>query len=111
MERLCFDEQQRTEYEKLIQEHRKSIREAQDSMILLKNQLYSTLKSNADASNRNKIIAVLGDLQKKIENIHYYHFQAIKSLCKPEQHIKFDSLCSDITGLFPQRGQKHPNEK
>ena len=108
MERLQMDEQQRNAFEKLIEVHKKSIREAEDSIIYYKNRLYETLKTSADTTGKDSLLFALGYWQKKVETAHYNHFEAIRLLCKPEQYSKFDSLCEDMSRLFPQRGKKAP---
>lgn len=106
MERLHFDEKQKDAYSQLVDQHRKDIRLAEDSILTLKNRLYATLKNGSDTTAKNNLIQNIGDLQVLIENTHYHHFEDIRSLCNPSQSADFDKLCSDITNLFPQRGKK-----
>ena len=108
IERLHLDEQQKNIYGLLVENHRNSIRQSEDSMITLKNRLYKTLKINADTSDKARLIGAIVEIQKKIESMHYQHFEGIRSLCKPEQSGDFDDLCDEITNLFPQRGKKVP---
>lgn len=108
IERLHLDEQQKNIYGLLVENHRNSIRQSEDSIITLKNRLYSTLKTTSDTTEKDKIIGAIVEIQKKIESMHYEHFNAIKSLCRPEQYGDFDDLCDEITNLFPQRGKKVP---
>ena len=108
IERLHLDEQQKNIYGLLVENHRNSIRQSEDSMITLKNRLYKTLKTSADTSDKARLIGAIVEIQKKIETTHYQHFEGIRSLCKPEQSEDFDDLCDEITNLFPQRGKKVP---
>ena len=108
IERLHLDEQQKNIYGLLVENHRNSIRQSEDSMITLKNRLYKTLKTSADTSDKARLIGAIVEIQKKIETTHYQHFEGIRSLCKPEQSGDFDDLCDEITNLFPQRGKKVP---
>lgn len=108
IERLHLDEQQKNIYGLLVENHRNSIRQSEDSMITLKNRLYKTLKTSADTSDKARLIGAIVEIQKKIETTHYQHFEGIRSLCKPEQSGDFNDLCDEITNLFPQRGKKVP---
>lgn len=106
IERLRFDQKQIDSYSKLVDEHRKNIKQTEDSIMVLKNQLYATLKTGADTTAKKNLIQAIGALQIMIENTHYRHFEDIRSLCNSSQYADFDKLCSDITNLFPQRGKK-----
>jgi periplasmic protein CpxP/Spy len=100
IERLRFDAAQIEAYQKLIDGHRANIRVSNHRMRELKNKLYATLKQPNAQQEADSIIAEIGALQITIEQIHYKHFQDIKQLCTPEQMGAFDSLSSDIAGLF-----------
>lgn len=108
IERLNFDKEQVVQYEKLIHLHQQSVKELNGQIRDTKNQLYSTLASDA-VSSKDSLENKLGDLQKQIESVHYNHFEKIKKLCKPEQIEKFNSLTLELAKYFaPGRNSQPP---
>lgn len=99
IERLHFDEGQVEEYKKLISAHRAEVVANDQQVRALKDELYHTLVDN-NAGNRDSMIAAIVDLQRRIENVHYDHFLAIKKLCRPDQQRDFEELAPDLTRLF-----------
>lgn len=99
IKRLKFDDNQITEYEKLIQWHRTSITECERDIRDLKMSLYSTLNNENEDDNYLIYIALRG-LQDNIEHIHYKHFQDIRKLCRADQKILFDELSKELFNLF-----------
>lgn len=110
IERLKLDNAQIETYDLYISQHRKAIRQTEDQIHQLKNELYKTLNTNSDTLQRNILIAKLGALQMNIEKIHIRHFEEIRDLCKPEQKDNFENLTSEIATLFA-RGPKREPEK
>ncbi|MBK8448565.1 MAG: hypothetical protein IPL42_00500 [Saprospiraceae bacterium] len=102
IEKLGFDENQISEYEKLIAWHKGEIKKSNQQMIELKHKLYETLTANETATGKDSLLTEIGNLQIVLENIHYKHFQDIKKLCKPEQQKAFDAFTLEITNLFPR---------
>ena len=102
IEKLQFDENQIKKYEKMITWHRTEIQKSEGQMLALKHQLYATLTDTAASAQKDSLIAEIGRLQVAIENIHYKHFQDIKSLCTPAQQPYFEDFTEEITRLFPR---------
>jgi hypothetical protein len=100
IEKLNLDQNQTRDYEKLIQWHRSEIRNSEDEILMLKNRLYSGLATDTDSVQKDSLINELAKVQTKIENIHYKHFQDIKTLCHADQKKAFESLTREIAGLF-----------
>jgi len=110
IEKLQFNEGQKKAYEKLIAAHREKIQTEDLKLLVLKNQMYLTLRESPTKSIADSLITEIGKGQAKIEHINYKHFQDISKLCNPEQQILFYELCKDIAELFtPLAGPK--NEK
>lgn len=110
IERLNFDKEQIVQYEKLINLHQQSVKELNGQIRETKNQLYSTLASDA-VSSKNSLENKLGGLQKQIESVHYDHFAEIKRLCKPEQIEKFNSLTLELAKFFAPGRKSQPPPK
>jgi len=99
IQKLKFDDTQIKAYQDLIDEHRQNVREYNDEIREVKNELYLTLSDNnptkvSDLQNR------LAQLQKEIELVHYNHFAAIKKLCKPDQIAAFNELTAELAAIF-----------
>jgi len=107
IERLKFDENQIQQYDELISQHRRQIREKRHEMTDLKTQYYSLLK-NEDKKNGDLLINEIGKLSMETEKINYKHFQDIKRICRPDQMKNFDNLIDDFENLF-NRPDKPPH--
>lgn len=108
IEKLQFDDAQVKQYDVLIKKHRSDIRQAQDGIRNLKNNLYGQLKSPASGNNSDSTISQITTLQKNIEYIHLHHFRDIQQLCRQEQLPLFNALTAEIAGLF---SPNHPRKK
>lgn len=98
--KLNFDENQIQLYDSLIKGHRKSIDKKENSIIELKNLLYSELRSSKIKPEKDSIINEIAKIQIEIEHIHYNHFDDIKKICKPEQLNNYNELIKEIARLF-----------
>lgn len=96
---LHFSESQNQAYNLLIQEHRKQIHQADDSLRVLKEQLYQRL-GDPDRAQRDSLIEAIGGVQKNIEYIHWNHFKDIEALCLPNQKAYFTELQNQMATLF-----------
>lgn len=106
--KLDFDENQVKQYESLILWHRGEIDKSQEQIVVLKNELYSTLV-DSNATTKDSLINKISAIQKNIETIHYKHFQDIKNLCRPDQLVAFEKLSKEIAALFaPPHPPKRP---
>lgn len=107
IERLNFDDNQIIDYEKLIHQHRKDIRENDLKILALKNELYLLLIKNEVESSIDSLTTEIGKIQRNIEKIHFSHFQDIKALCNQEQMDEFEILSKELAGIFNHK--KHLN--
>lgn len=107
IERLNFTEDQINEYEDLILDHRATIHNLEESLMNLKQELYSELGQNDFTPD--SLLAEISVIQSKIEQAHFDHFVAIKKLCSEEQRSAFDDLSMELAELF--QPPKPPNEK
>lgn len=98
-ERLELSEEQTIAYNALIQEHRKAISALDDEMMAARNVLYSQLAKNETSAVDSQLV-VIGQIQSKIESIHYQHFADIKALCSEEQLSAFNGLTADLATYF-----------
>lgn len=102
IERLGFDDAQQKKYVVYIKVHQKQIRAAQDQRVVLKNKLYVLLtQSTIDTTKRDSLMQLITDNHQKVEEIHFNHFEEIKSLCKGEEQLKkFDHLSLEFSRFF-----------
>jgi periplasmic protein CpxP/Spy len=101
IERLHFDAAQQKQYDKLIDWHQANIGETDDKIREAKNKLYSQLsKPTVDLKAKDSLIAVINLSQKKIEEIHFRHFEDIKKLCHKDQLDDFNALSEGLARLF-----------
>lgn len=111
IEKLHFDEQQVAEYQVLIDEHRRQIRELDQQIIALKNELYSHLTEQDNKAISDSLTAEIAKVQQRIEQVHFAHFTDIKKLCKPEQQPNFEALSQELTKIFAHKLAPPPRRK
>lgn len=104
IEKLHFDENQIVEYEKIITEHQKSIRNLDDSIRKTKNELYQLLNEEKISSvQKDSLYFKLANYQKQIETTHFNHFLEIKKLCKKEQLADYKNLTEELSKIFSHK--------
>lgn len=101
IEKLHFDENQIVEYEKIIEEHQKAIRNLDDSIRKTKNELYQLLnEEKINSAQKDSLYLKLANYQKQIETTHFNHFLEIKKLCKKEQLADYKNLTEELSKIF-----------
>jgi len=100
IEQLDLNEQQVSNYDKLIREHRAAIRQKDRALRQLKDSLYRQLRDPASDPGPDSLISRISTIQREIEFIHYRHFQDIRTLCRPDQQIHFNELVNELGELF-----------
>lgn len=101
IEKLHFDENQIVEYEKIIKEHQKAIRNLDDSIRKTKNELYQLLnEEKINSAQKDSLYLKLANYQKQIETTHFNHFLEIKKLCKKEQLADYKNLTEELSKIF-----------
>ena len=105
IEKLNFDIAQKEAFQELIKDHKNGINELEEKRRFLKEELFSTLANESNSSD--SILQQLGQVQIKIEQHHYKHFEEIKALCNEAQLANFKSLAVDLANIFkPQHPPK-----
>lgn len=105
---LHLDKEQIAQYEKLIQQHISTVAAFEEEINKTKNSLYLIL-SDTSLTGKDSLVNRLGELQKKIETVHYNHFADIRKLCKREQLVFFSSLTNELAHFFaPNKNTPHP---
>ncbi|MFT3824912.1 MAG: hypothetical protein QM731_13400 [Chitinophagaceae bacterium] len=94
---MKFDKQQEDTYWKLRDSMVNQQRPLMDSIRDAKKQFFDLLKQPAPADSvvraANNNVA---RLQQKLDMLTFTHFQQVRTLCKPEQVAKFDTVIKEI---------------
>lgn len=101
-EKLRFSETQKTQYDALIEQHRTAIREKEAALQGAKTELYALLKED-HSPQKDSVVARIGQIHEAIEQVHFDHFLAIKSLCTPEQLPLFRALTGELEVFFRKK--------
>lgn len=110
IETLKFDNQQTSQYDSLIVIHKKEIKDRNDQIRDLKNELYVMLPNDTISKvTVDSLTSQIGNIQRDIEDIHFNHFMDIKQLCKPSQLAAFQKLSSDLQKIF--HAKRHPEKQ
>lgn len=110
IEKLQLDKDQVAQYKVLIQEHRHAVSSLDKEIMQGKYELYSLLNQD-DESENDALIEFIIEKQKAIEEVHFNHFEQIKSLCRGDQNGKFEALSEELARMFahhPQPKLQHP---
>lgn len=106
-----FDQQQMDSYEQIHKDHFEKMRPFFDSLHASKDNFYNLLYVEAPDSVVNKAAAVIGENQISLDIQMFRHFKNIRSLCKPEQLPKFDSLFKTVLSHMTQHRKPDPKAK
>ncbi len=104
--KLHLDEDQVKNYEVFIQKHRKAVKDNEETMSKLRNDLYQNLKYDQKNIKIDSFLTKIAKQQYIAEEINYQHFLEIKDLCKPSQQKDFDELINEIPDLFSRKRRK-----
>lgn len=103
IEKLGFDANQVAQYDVLVNAHRRDIRMYEDSIKMLKTELYTHALVSSDTAAAQDIIGKIDGVHQAIEWVHYRHFEAIRALCRPDQLPAFMALTQDLAAMFNPR--------
>lgn len=105
IEKLHFDQKQREKYANLIRVHQENIHKVDKVLKKHRQKLFHSL-AEEHPENKDTLLNRICRLQKKIENIHYEHFQELKSICKPSQMNDFKELTRELAKFFSPKPKK-----
>ncbi|MEZ7514214.1 Spy/CpxP family protein refolding chaperone [Flavobacterium frigidarium] len=110
VEKLHFDEPQKKQFRVLIEQHITKIKRYESTILSTKEVLYLQLsQAKIDLKAKDSLIAVLGNMQKKVETARFEHFKAIKSICNtPQQKEDFNNLTIELAQKI---GEPNPISK
>lgn len=108
IERLGLDEEQIVQYDSLIRQHRRDIRNREKEQRMLRTALYAALQSEVKANPSDSLLHALVQVQQEIELIHFNHFRDLRAVCKPEQEPAYQDLLQDLSEIFsPKPPRRH----
>lgn len=98
---LGFNENQKNEYVKLVEEHQKEMRRLSDKIKREKDKLWNILSGPlTDTSSAGTTASEIGSDQKEIEMVTFRHFQKVKELCNEDQKKKFDEVIKEALKMM-----------
>lgn len=112
-----FDETQIAGYKKLKEEQWKIFKPMLSDLWRAKDSLYRMLSdTNATDSSVNAVALWIGEKQKAVELQAFIHYKQIRTLCRPDQLAKYDSLIQQTMkklrkGQKGDSGKKHKDNK
>jgi hypothetical protein len=99
--KLHFNDEQIDSYEKIILLHRQKIRSLDDSIRKSKNELYHLLNEKSVIKHqKDSLFLKLANYQNQIEQTHFNHFLAFKSICRADQLSDFEHLTEELGKIF-----------
>lgn len=107
VEKLHFDANQIEKYESIIRIYKDKIDSLDAVNREIKSELYSQLKLPViNTIAKDSLITLFLTNQKHIEELHFKHFQDIKSICKTTQLENFNALTQELGKLFSNQNNK-----
>ena len=104
---LKFTEEQSKQYDVLISEHRKRIREIDEQTKEAKKALFQLVNESADTVKEKALTEQLAKLAVEKEMVTLNHFRKVRnSICTAEQKVLLDKLISEV--LERMSVQNHP---
>jgi len=98
-----FDEGQLSKYKELRDRQRDIIRPMFDSMRVAKDGLFSLISTPAASDSTVEAAAnVIALRQRELDIKTFQHFKRVRSLCRPDQEAKYDSL---LLRMFRRMGK------
>jgi len=105
VDQMKFDNRQEASYWKLRDSMISSQRPLMDSILTARKSFFDLLNQpDAPDSTLQLRSDKITALQKRLDIVTFYHFQQVRSLCRPDQLQKFDTVIKEIvTRMTPFR--------
>ena len=104
---LKLDDNQKEEHKKLRDAHFNSMKPVFDSISASRRILYEQIKNaNADDSIVNFYSGRIGRYHSEITRLTFDHFREMRSILRPEQQVKLDSLMQKVVSDMGNRRRK-----
>ncbi|MBC7947460.1 MAG: periplasmic heavy metal sensor [Chitinophagaceae bacterium] len=112
--KVGFDDSQIAQYEVLREEQWKKFKPMVEDVRKAKDSLYRLLSDeNVSDSTVNNTAELIGERQEAVDRQAFAHFKRVRTLCRPDQLAKYDSLIQQMMKKMskPSRGDQHKKEK
>jgi len=94
--KIGFSEQQLTQFNQLKEEHHEKLSPFFEDLRLTKDQFFLLVKDSLSDSRVDSAAALIGEKQKILDLQVFKTIREVRSLCNPQQQLKFDSLLPKI---------------
>lgn len=99
--RLQLTDKQQQQFETLKKEHRSQMRELDGEYRRLLESYFALLRDTAiDATKRDSLQKMIGQLHIQKASVTLSHFAALKSLCTPSQKMLFEGLIPELSRVI-----------
>jgi Spy/CpxP family protein refolding chaperone len=98
---LKFTDEQRKQFDVLMEEHHEQIENIQHNGRELHNHFFDLLNKQ-DSSAVKQLADSLAKNQEQIELITFDHFKKVRAICTPEQQKKFDEIIDEALRMMAQ---------
>jgi periplasmic protein CpxP/Spy len=107
VEALQFDDNQRTEFDRLKRQHRNQINELDDKFKQSLENYFLLLRLDTETQlKKDSIENVLTSLEQERVRVTYAHFQDLKNLCRADQQEKFNAFIPQLIEFIVKSGPK-----
>jgi hypothetical protein len=95
-DKIGFNDQQINQFNQLKEQHRLRINPLFEDLRVTKDRYFTLVKDSPSKAYTDSLAAVIGEKQKNLDIQLLVTVREIRSLCNPEQLVKFDSLLPKI---------------
>lgn len=106
---LNFNDQQLAQYDELRQTNRENMRPLFEDLGKAKMAYYQFINRDSTDTAGQSAAALIGEKQKALDMAFFNHFRQVRTLCTPEQQVRYDSAVQQIIRKMvapPRRGHK-----
>lgn len=106
---LNFNDEQKEKHRTLKENHFKQMRILTEEIHKNKKDLFNRLSEPTyDSLEVKALCNKIGSLQSDLEELTFYHFNDIKSICTPEQKEKLKEVNKKLIDILRPKGRRGP---
>ena len=94
--KLGFDKQQINDFNQLKQKHYRKLNPLFEDLRVTKDNFFVLVKDSVSDSDVDSVADIIGQKQKFLDLQVFRTVQELRTLCTPQQQVKFDSLLPKI---------------
>ncbi len=104
---LGFSQDQIAEYEELVKEHRRIVKQTRRDNRKLKKELFGLLNLPPDNPRVQKLMKEISLNDEKLETATFEHFREVRALCNEKQKKELDRIINRVLDMMSRGKPPH----